>query len=125
MNPKGKLLIVDDEFSVRDSLGKWFREDGQGMYKDLKIVNVEGTIYTFEATESGRPYTLTDQDGNRVYFDKGLLVRQFTVDTKGDDNLDNDEFIEGSFSILADHGGHPGFYIEDWCAEVVVPLLGD
>ncbi len=28
MNPKGKLLIVDDEFSVRDSLGKWFREDG-------------------------------------------------------------------------------------------------
>lgn len=28
MNGKGKLLIVDDEFSVRDSLGKWFREDG-------------------------------------------------------------------------------------------------
>ena len=28
MNAKGKLLIVDDEFSVRDSLGKWFREDG-------------------------------------------------------------------------------------------------
>ncbi len=28
MNPRGKLLIVDDELSVRDSLGKWFREDG-------------------------------------------------------------------------------------------------
>ncbi len=28
MNPKGKLLIVDDELSVRDSLGKWFREEG-------------------------------------------------------------------------------------------------
>jgi two-component system response regulator HydG len=26
--PKGKLLIVDDELSVRDSLGKWFREEG-------------------------------------------------------------------------------------------------
>jgi DNA-binding NtrC family response regulator len=25
---QGKLLIVDDEFSVRDSLGKWFREEG-------------------------------------------------------------------------------------------------
>jgi DNA-binding NtrC family response regulator len=25
---KGKLLIVDDELSVRDSLGKWFREEG-------------------------------------------------------------------------------------------------
>jgi len=28
VNPKGKLLIVDDELSVRDSLGKWFREEG-------------------------------------------------------------------------------------------------
>jgi DNA-binding NtrC family response regulator len=28
VNGKGKLLIVDDELSVRDSLGKWFREEG-------------------------------------------------------------------------------------------------
>ncbi len=28
MSAKGKLLIVDDELSVRDSLGKWFREEG-------------------------------------------------------------------------------------------------
>ena len=28
MNTQGKLLIVDDELSVRDSLGKWFREEG-------------------------------------------------------------------------------------------------
>jgi len=27
-NPKGKLLVVDDELSVRDSLAKWFREEG-------------------------------------------------------------------------------------------------
>jgi len=28
VEPQGKLLIVDDELSVRDSLGKWFREEG-------------------------------------------------------------------------------------------------
>src|SRR5579884_3054802 len=28
MDSKGKLLIVDDELSVRDSLNKWFREEG-------------------------------------------------------------------------------------------------
>ena len=28
MSDKGKLLIVDDEAIVRDSLGKWFREEG-------------------------------------------------------------------------------------------------
>jgi DNA-binding NtrC family response regulator len=27
-NPKGKLIVVDDELSVRDSLAKWFREEG-------------------------------------------------------------------------------------------------
>ena len=28
MSTQGKLLIVDDEFSVRDSLAKWFHEEG-------------------------------------------------------------------------------------------------
>jgi two-component system, NtrC family, response regulator HydG len=28
MTTQGRLLIVDDELSVRDSLGKWFREEG-------------------------------------------------------------------------------------------------
>jgi two-component system, NtrC family, response regulator HydG len=28
VDTQGKLLIVDDELSVRDSLGKWFREEG-------------------------------------------------------------------------------------------------
>ena len=28
METQSKLLIVDDELSVRDSLGKWFREEG-------------------------------------------------------------------------------------------------
>ena len=28
VSTRGKMLIVDDELSVRDSLGKWFREEG-------------------------------------------------------------------------------------------------
>ncbi len=31
MNKKGNVLIVDDELIVRDSLGKWFREEGYGV----------------------------------------------------------------------------------------------
>ena len=64
-------------------------------------------------------------DGTRVFFDRGLLVHDFTVVTQVDDGPVYDEFIEGTDSILGDHGGHPGYYIEDWCAEVVIPLLGD
>ncbi len=36
MSVEGKLLIVDDELSVRDSLGKWFREEG------YEVVTAEG-----------------------------------------------------------------------------------
>jgi two-component system response regulator HydG len=32
MNPKGRILIVDDELSVRDSLNKWFREEGYEVF---------------------------------------------------------------------------------------------
>jgi two-component system, NtrC family, response regulator HydG len=38
LNTQGKLLIVDDELSVRDSLAKWFHEEGYevGMAEDAK-----------------------------------------------------------------------------------------
>jgi hypothetical protein len=111
--------------TVNPANGKWFREDGNGLYKDLRITNVEGTLYTFVAIETGRPYTLTDMDGNVVYADHGRLATTFTVDTKGDDNPYNDEYVEGSWALLADNGAHPGFTIADWCADVVQPLLGD
>ena len=73
--------------STNPANGKWFREDGQGQYRDLHITNVEGTIYTFVSQETGRPYTLTDMNGNKVFFDRGRLLTTFQVDTKGDDDL--------------------------------------
>ena len=36
VSAEGKLLVVDDEFSVRDSLSKWFREEG------YEVVTAEG-----------------------------------------------------------------------------------
>jgi hypothetical protein len=109
--------------STNPANGKWFREDGQGMYRDLHITNVEGTVYTFVSQETGRPYTLTDMHGNKVFFDRGRLLTTFQVDTKGDDNLDNDEFIDGSFQLLADNGAHPFWHFDgDWC-DIVNDLL--
>lgn len=104
--------------------GKWFREDGNGLYRDLRITNVTGTIYSFEAQETGRPYTLTDMDGRKVFFDRGRLLTTFQVDTKGDQDLNNDEFIEDSWALLAENGSHPGFEFDgEWC-ELVQDLLG-
>src|SRR5262245_33264159 len=110
--------------STNPDNGKWFREDGQGMYRDLKITNVEGTIYTFVSQETGRPYTITDMNGNKVFFDRGRLLTTFQVDTKGDDNLDNDEFIEGSFQLLADNGAHPFWHFDGDFCDIVRELIG-
>lgn len=104
--------------------GKWFREDGQGMYRDLRITNVEGTIYTFVAQETGRPYSLTAMDGTKVFFDRGRLLTTFQVDTKGDDDLSNDEFIEGNWELLAENGDHPAFFFDGDFCEIVNDLLG-
>ena len=95
----------------------------QGLYKDLHVTMVEGTIYQFVAMESGRPFTVLDSDGNVLIRDRGVLVTTFQVDTKGDSDLENDEFIEGSWSLLKDAGSHPGFYI-DFCDEMTTYFLG-
>ena len=95
----------------------------QGLYKDLRITHVEGTIYQFVAMEAGRPFTVIDSDGNVLIRDRGVLMVTFQVDTMGDSDLENDEFIEGSWSLLKDAGSHPGFYI-DFCAEMTTYFLG-
>ena len=102
--------------------GDWLTIEHQGLYKDLKIELGEGTIYAFTAIEVGRPFVVTDSDGNVVILDRGLLKTRFLVDTLGDDNLDNDIFIDDSWSLLKDAGSHPGFYI-DFC-EVLTDTIG-
>jgi hypothetical protein len=88
----------------------------QGMWKDQSATLVEGTIYEFEAIEVGQPYTIRTPDGRIVMHDRGLIRWRSLIDTKGDDDGGNDEF-------LADLGGafrgrFPSFDLttEEFCA---------
>jgi hypothetical protein len=115
-----------DNYHVVETLtanGRTATLEHQGLYKDLRITHVEGTIYQFVAMEAGRPFTVRDGDGNVLIRDRGVLVTTFQVDTLGDSDLDNDIFIEGSWSLLKDAGSHPGFYI-DFCEEMTDYFLG-
>ena len=111
-----------DNYEAHETLtanGRTLTVDHQALYKDLKITLVEGTTYQFVAMEAGQPFVVRDGEGKVLIRDRGVLKTTFQVDTKGDSDLDNDEFIEGSFELLADHGSHPGFYL-DFC-----PVLSD
>jgi hypothetical protein len=106
-----------DNYDTREVLtanGRTAYLNHQGLYKDLRIRHVEGTIYEFTAIETGQPWVLRDQDGNVLIRDRGLLRTQFQVDTLGDTDLDNDVFIDGTFSLLKDAGRHDAFYL-DFC----------
>jgi hypothetical protein len=111
--------------STNPANGKWFREDGFALYRDMRITHVKGTIFKFVSKETGRPYTLTDMHGNRVFADFGTLVTTFRVDTKGDDALWNDQFIEGSFKLVRETGKHPAFHFQGDFCDIIRDLLGD
>lgn len=97
--------------------------DHQGLYKDLRITHVEGTVYQFVAMEAGQPFVMRGEDDEVILRDRGLLRVTFQVDTRGDLDLDNDVFVEDSFSLLADNGRHPGFYI-DFCEVITDYFFG-
>ena len=73
--------------------------------------------------EAGQPFVVRDEAGNVLIRDRGVLKTTFQVDTHGDTDLDNDEFVEDSFSVLADNGRHPGFYL-DFCQVLEEYFLG-
>lgn len=115
-----------DNYEAHETLtanGRTLTIDHQGLYKDLRITLVEGTVYQFVAMEAGQPFVMRDGDGNILFRDRGVLKSTFQVDTQGDLDLENDVFIEGSFELLADHGRHPGFYI-DFCQVLEDYFLG-
>ena len=115
-----------DNYEVHETLtanGRMLTIDQQGLFKDLRITHVEGTIYQFVAIEVGQPFVIRDEQGKRLIHDRGHLTTTFQVDTLGDTDLDNDVFIDGSFSLLKDAGRHPGFYF-DFCAFMQDYFLG-
>lgn len=98
---------------------------GDSAHIRLRVERVHGTIFQFVSKETGRPYTLTDMNGNRVFADYGTLVTTFQVDTKGDDVLWNKEFIEGSYSLVRETGSHPFYHFDGDFCDIVRDLLGD
>lgn len=107
---------------VHDS-SRQFIHEGNGLWRDQRITLVQGTTYHFVVHETGQPSVATTLDGDVIFRDRGSIVWEFTVDTKGDADLENDELVgdDGPTSI---HGPHPELLADDaqrcaWVAEAL------
>jgi len=84
-----------------------------GIWKDIKIELIEDTTYRFTALEAGRPVVVIGPDGQRLVFDAGAIMWTFVVDTKGDQDLDNDVWLEDPTPDA--RGPHPILENGDFC----------
>ncbi|MFC6287150.1 hypothetical protein ACFP3Q_16825 [Nocardioides sp. GCM10027113] len=111
----GFPALVHSKYRVHAELtanGRTLFFDHNGLYKDLRVERQRGSVFRVVAQEAGQPFRITAEDGTVLYRDRGLLRYVFLIDTHGDDDPGNDEFIEGSFELLADRGSHPIWYLD-------------
>ena len=104
--------------------GKWFARTATACTATSTSPTCRGRCTRSSPQETGRPYSLTTMEGEKVFVDRGRLLTTFQVDTKGDDDLSNDEFIDGSWALLDENGSHPGFFFEGDFCEIIQDLLG-
>lgn len=100
-----------DVFTDVNDSSRVFVVSGNGLWRDQHITLVGGTTYHFEVIEAGAPVTAR-VDGRVIVRDRGSIVWEFTIDTKGDADLSNDVFVsdEGPTAI---RGPHPELLMDD------------
>ena len=102
--------------------GKTLTIWGNAVIRDVTARHVSGSIFKFTTVESGRPFNLSDADGNVLIRDRGAIRHTYLFDTEGDDTPGGVFLEELSVRVS---GPHPGFNMpeEEFCA-VITPLLG-
>jgi hypothetical protein len=112
-----------DNVYTNPATGAWFTISGNGMAKDLHIVNVSGTVYSIEFIESGQPVVVRDMNGKVVVRDRGHILFRVQIDTLGDPDIENDVEVPGTFEVVAVNGPHPVLDGVDLC-QVARDLIG-
>ena len=76
ISPKADGTIPDDQQQVLRTIGKWLRQNGDGIYgtrpystaieKNIRFTQKDGTVYAFVLRWDGKPFTVKSLDGSRV-----------------------------------------------------------
>jgi hypothetical protein len=113
LDDDGETVLVQDNSSFTDTLtnletGRSVSIAGHSLYREYEAARV-GDMLTLWVRHSGVPVVITDDTGQVLLRDRGLIVFRQTLRV----TEDGVEFLDEQ--VLADHGGHPEYY-SDFCS---------
>lgn len=79
--------------------GQFYRVSGRVNERLASVKPLGGNIYQLTLTQAGSTWTMSSASGKRVWRDRGINYIVYSIDTLGDDDPENDTFVDGSFSI--------------------------
>ncbi len=108
---QGSATTAFDNYNIHEVLteadGDGYIIDQDGLYSDVRVRHVRGTLYRYTAINVGQVFTIRTLDGKAVERNHGLFEITFLMDTKGDSDPGNDVFLEDSLRLVRDAGKHP------------------
>jgi hypothetical protein len=102
-------FFAHDNYSFRETHtnpdGDFLVISGDGLFQETRAVPLGGNLFQFSSHNSGRPFIVTDENGDVVVRDRGTIRETIIFDTTGD-NLPGGHFIaEVSFEVAGPHDG--------------------
>ena len=111
---------------LTDANGDGYIIDQSGLYHEVKVRLERGTLYRYRAINVGQVFTIRTLGGKAVERNRGLEEITFLVDTKGDTDPGNDEYLEDTLRLVRDAGKHPLITQSDaeFCAVIEEAIEG-
>jgi len=110
-SPGGGPSTGTDHYDIHEVLtvanGDGYIIDQNGLYHEVKVRPAGGTLYRYTAINVGQVFTIRTLDGKAVERNRGLEEITFLLDTKGDADPANDEYLDDTIQLVRDVGKHP------------------
>jgi hypothetical protein len=98
-----------DQYNIHevltDAAGEGYIIDLSGLYTEVRVRHVRGSLYRYTAKSVGQVFTIRALDGKAVEHNSGLLEITFLLDTKGDSDPGNDVYRD--FRLVKIAGTQP------------------
>ncbi len=67
------------------------------LLRTTDIEHVTGNVYRITEQNSGNTWGIYSASGQAAWRDRGLWIQSFEIDTLGDNDPENDQFVDGSY----------------------------